>query len=365
MTNTVTPISQDENRLEAASRWVLKIDEGLSSSDKARLKAWLAEEPRHTALLLEVAEAWDKVDSLSRLAEVFPLSNNGLASTRPAVSARSRVLAPRVWAAAASVVIAITAGLVAFTDVTLPGLERSRAPVALAATYETAIGEQKTVLLPDGTEVVLNTDSALRVAYARDARVLNLLRGELHVDVAEDPARPLSVIAGNKIVQALGTEFSVQITDEQHVEVLVTEGKVVVGVQPARIRSVEEETPGSVFVPPVLAQTNSNTVDAGEALVLGVPDEIVTPVTADQIEVELSWKEGRLIFRSEPLAEALAEVERYTTVEFVLLDDELKSETLSGRFRAGDVDTLLALLEANFQIGHEFDGDDRVLLSSL
>ena len=41
------------------------------------------------------------------------------------------------------------------------------------------------------------------------------------------------------------------------------------------------------------------------------------------------------------------------------------SQILSGRFRAGDVDTLLALLEANFQIAHEFDGEDRVLLSSL
>ena len=115
----------------------------------------------------------------------------------------------------------------------------------------------------------------------------------------------------------------------------------------------------------MLAQTEVNTVDAGEALVLGVPDEVVTSVTADDIEVELSWKEGRLIFRSEPLADALAEVERYTTVEFVLLAEELKTQTLSGRFRAGDVDRLLALLEANFGIGHEFDGDDRVLLSGL
>lgn len=365
MTSTVTPISRDEDRLEAASRWVLKIDGGLSSSDEARLKAWLAEEPRHTEVLLEVAEAWDKVDSLSRLAEVFPLSENGPEPARPALWGRPRVLTPHVWAAAASALVAVMVGFVVLTDVALPGLERSRAPAAVAATYETAVGEQKTVLLPDGTEVVLNTDTALRVAYSRDARVLNLLRGELHVDVAEDLARPLSVIAGDKIVQALGTEFSVQITDEQHVEVLVTEGKVVVGVQPARIRTTLEETELPMFVPPVLAQTETNTVDAGEALLLGAPNEVVTPVTADEIEVELSWKDGRLIFRSEPLAEALAEVERYTTVEFVLLDDELRSQTLSGRFRAGDIDTLLALLEANFQIGHEFDGDDRVLLSSL
>ena len=365
MTSKVIPISQDEDRLETASRWVLKIDEGLSGNDEADLKAWLAEEPRHTAVLLEVAEAWDKLDSLSRLAELFPLQADTPRPAQPELLPRPRVMTPRVWVAAASLLVVISAALMVFNDLSLPGLERSRFPATVTATYETAIGEQKTVLLPDGTEMVLNTDTILRVAYSRDARVLHLTRGELHVDVAEDRARPLSVIAGDKIVQALGTEFSVQITDEQHVEVLVTEGKVVVGVQPARIQTMPEDLEPPVFVPPVLAQTETNTVDAGEALVLGLPEEAVTQVTADEIEVELSWKEGRLIFRSEPLAEALAEVERYTTVEFVLLDDELRYQTLSGRFRAGDVDTLLALLEANFQIGHEFDGDDRVLLSSL
>ncbi len=365
MTSTVTPISRDEDRLEAASRWVLAIDEGLSPTDEQRLESWLAEDPRHTAVLLEAAEAWDKLDSLSRLAELFPLEDERLQPVRPAARTRSRVFTPGVWAAAASVLVAVTAGLVVFTDIALPGFDRAHPVVPVAATYETVVGKQKTVLLPDGTEVVLNTDSELRVAYTDTARVLHLVRGELHVDVAEDPARPLSVIAGNKVVQALGTEFSVQITDEQHVEVLVTEGKVVVGVQPARNRPLPESQDSQVLVPPVLVQTEVNTVDAGEALVLGAPDEAVTPVTTDQIEVKLSWKEGRLIFRSEPLADALAEVERYTTVEFVLLDEDLKARTLSGRFRAGDVDTFLALLEANFRIGHEFDGDDRVLLSSL
>jgi len=72
-----------------------------------------------------------------------------------------------------------------------------------------------------------------------------------------------------------------------------------------------------------------------------------------------------LIFRSEPLEQALREVERYTTVEFVVLDESLKSKLLTGRFRTGDVETLLVLLRENFNIHHEFDGENRVLLSSL
>ena len=251
----------------------------------------------------------------------------------------------------------VSAGLFVLSDrLSLPGLESARPLAVVAAHYETAIGEQKTVLLPDGSEVVLNTNSALRVAFSETARVLHLTRGELHIDVAPDPARPLSVVAGNRIVQAVGTSFRVEITEDNQVEVMVTEGKVVVGVQPA--------SGSSAAVTAVLAQKETNTVDAGEALVLGSDEEVVTPVTADDIEVQLSWKEGRLIFRSEPLGKVLAEVERYTTVEFVIVDEGLRSQIMSGRFRTGDVDTLLALLEANFQIRHEFVGDDQVLLSS-
>lgn len=76
------------------------------------------------------------------------------------------------------------------------------------------------------------------------------------------------------------------------------------------------------------------------------------------------WKTGRLVFRSEPLQKALDEVERYTTVEFVILDDELKAEVVSGIFRTVDVEGLLASLELNGRRAHKFDNDNCVLLCS-
>ncbi len=62
---------------------------------------------------------------------------------------------------------------------------------------------------------------------------------------------------------------------------------------------------------------------------------------------------------------ALREVERYTSVEFEVLDEKLKSRVLTGRFRTGDVTALLDMLETNFGIQAEFDGEDRILLSSI
>ena len=71
--NTVVPLSRDSERLEAASRWVLKIDDGvLSASDEAAFGLWMDENPNNRDVLLEVASVWDKTDTLARLADFFP-----------------------------------------------------------------------------------------------------------------------------------------------------------------------------------------------------------------------------------------------------------------------------------------------------
>lgn len=366
--NTVVRISRSDERLEAASRWVLKLDEGLTPDQRAGLEAWLAENPKNAPELMEVAKAWDKLDSLGRLADLFPLATAKPEHTPPVWRRRPAL------AIAAIALVAVAATLFVTTDFGPLGPGSDPTPAVTTARYDTAVGEQKTVLLPDGSEVVLNTNSRLGVRYSGQARVLRLYRGEIHVSVAEDRARPLSVVAGDRIVQAVGTSFSVEITDEDHVELMVTEGKVVVGVRPVGLAPTQPPpAPGGappddnldeIASPPVLAQSKDNTVEAGQTLMLGAPDEKIVPVTPEDIEVKLSWKQGSLIFRSEPLDQALREVERYTTVQFVLLDEELKTRTLSGRFRAGDVDALLASLEANFQIVHRYEGDNRVLLRS-
>jgi transmembrane sensor len=360
--NTIVTISRADERLEAASRWVLKIDEGaLSASDKAAFCAWLDKNPKHGDVLLEVASVWDKTDALACLADIFPYE--ATANQAHAVP-WYRPLASGVAVAASLAVLVVATVLLSPRLETGP--ESARPVPTQTAMYETAIGEKKTVLLPDGSEVVLNTNSQLSLTFSPSARVLHLRRGEILIRVASDPVRPLSVIAADRIVQAIGTEFTVEITENQQVEVMVTEGKVVVGIQPlpVGIPGAMNGDVDTLVLPPVLTQREENTVSAGEELILGENDTVKSAVTDDDIEVKLSWNEGRLIFRSEPLEKALQEVERYTTVEFVLLDETLKTRTISGRFRSGDVEALLESLQMNFNITHEFDSEDRVLLNS-
>jgi transmembrane sensor len=122
---------------------------------------------------------------------------------------------------------------------------------------------------------------------------------------------------------------------------------------------------GTAEVTPAVLGSSSVTVAAGEQLILGSSQEEITEVSLEEIEVKLSWRQGNLIFRGESLEDAVAEIGRYTTVEFVILDDDLKRVRIAGLFRAGDVDGLLATLRENFDISYQWTDDGKILLSSL
>lgn len=349
--NEIVPISRDDQLLEAASRWMLRLEEGLSARDQLALEEWLDEDSSHREVLVEVADVWGRADVLARLAELFPHSREG---SREADTDRYHWW--QRFGLAASFAMLVLVGVLLATP------DRQQEPATVSATYATTVGERKPVLLPDGSELVLNTDSHVAVTFTASRRVVRLAHGEVLVRVAEDRNRPLSVIARDRIIQAVGTEFSVEITNDQQVELIVTEGKVVIGVQPSHSVADAEDIAG---IPRLLALEDEHTVAAGEIVDLTAPELVKTPVSAEEIEVRLSWRDGRLIFRSEPLEKALKEIERYTAVEFVIVDETLKTRTLSGRFRAGDVEALLLSLTVNFDITYEFDGQRRVLLSSL
>ena len=341
-----------EQRYDEASLWIERLDEGLTASESEALQRWMAADPENRALLFRMARLWDKMDSLSRLASLFPDAGR---KRRP-VWTRHPVTVAFVTVLAT---VAVLWSLALFTGF-VPPHDRRGGDVANAieSVYETALGEHATVTLADRTELVLNTNSRVRVKYTPQHRLLVLDAGEVHVRVAEDALRPLSVIAGGKIVQAVGTAFNVEITSDQRVELVVTEGRVRVGVHPP------ERDRDEAFVPAVLPES-SVMVAAGEELILGGVEEEITPVSQVEIDVRLSWREGNLIFGGESLEEALAEVGRYTAVEFVILDEGLRKTRIAGLFKAGDVDSLLAVLRENFDIAYERVDEHTVLLSAL
>ena len=345
MTN-VYPLPPQKRRAGEASEWLAKLDRGLSAVEEQEIKVWLGQHPENRRALLRLASLWDRMDSLSRLTDLFPA-----AQRRP----RRTFL---YSAMAASFLLVIVAGwqivqrspdLLTPADGTLN---------SVASSYETAIGERSTVRLPDQSLLTLNTNSLVTVNYDAMQRVLVLQRGEMSIEVAHDARRPLSVIAGRKVVRAVGTAFNVQMIDEAQVELIVTEGTVMV------VDHIEHRGSALAIEPVRMGGDTPRTVTKGERVLLGVDRETISKVSDSALSAELSWRQGNLIFRGETLAVAIAEVSRYTPVQFEIADERLKELRIGGLFKAGDVDGLLATLKENFNIDAEWLDAERVRLKA-
>ena len=325
----------DQRRMEA-SAWIAKMDNGLRDAEADALRTWMRADPQNEAELLEMARMWDKMDALARLSEVFPRASEA----RPAPIRHRR----QFMAIAASFVFVLAASV--FTAAIMNSDEGEAVPNLAfdAPAYETAIGGISTIELSDGSRITLNTNSRAVVSFSERQRIVKLERGEMHIDVAHDRTRPLSVVAGGRIVQAVGTAFSVKIDGSRRVEVLVADGRVRVGVHEPGTADLGQLESRSVF------DGQSLLVAEGERVVLNADGERVEVLAPEEIEVRLSWRNGNLIFRGESLAAAVEEVSRYTTVDFAIPDRDLQTIRVAGLFKAGDVAGFLSTLQANFDV---------------
>lgn len=337
-------ISIEEQRLDAASDWIAKLDRDLTSDEKQSLQKWLAVSSENTVVLLEVAQVWDKMDDLSRLSDLFPQAN-----------VKQKKSTAWLSAIAASVVIAITIGLFQTSIV-----QYGQSPIiAMQASYQTNVGESNTINLPDNSKIVLNTNTFVQIRYTPTARIIELQRGEIHIDVAHDKSRPLSVIAGGEVIQAVGTAFNVEVRNDL-VELIVTDGKVLVAnnKNTSANKDIEE-------MAKKLPQ-NSMAISKGEKVNLHSSEqyqEEIVKVDSVEMAASLSWQKGNLIFRGESLAEAMAEISRYTDIKFELADDKkLQQVQVAGMFKTGDVTGLLDVLSRNFNISYERVSNDKIIL---
>jgi transmembrane sensor len=254
-------------------------------------------------LTAEQERAW----ALLAAVEDHPRVQEWLARS-PAPRARSHYR----WAAAAAVLFTI--GVVC----TLAYLQL-RPPH-----YETGIGEQRDVLLPDGSRITLNTNTAVTVRYAASVRRIDLERGEAVFSVKHDAQRPFDVAAAGTLTRALGTEFNVDMRPDR-ISVSVIEGVV-------RVSATGD---GATLEPPgIPALTKGRTAEMQRG------DGRIAETAADLNRIH-AWRARRLEFSDTPLPEALAEFNRYSTAHVVIGTPELQSVRVSGVFSIGDTDAFL------------------------
>jgi len=319
---------------EAASHWLIRMDAGtLDPREQAEFEAWRAESGAHAEAFDRAETAWSLFEDADGDPHLDALRESALAATPE--PRRGLWLGVGVGIAA-SLLVAIglgTNGLPGWMSGQPVEIASAPAPTEKPAAalpdrgdFATAKGEKRVVKLDDGSAVTLNTDSAIRVAYGAERRLVRLLRGQALFEVAKNKARPFVVQAGDRQVTALGTVFEVRL-DADRMKVTLVEGKVVVD-------GLDMAGRGPVIVPTILTP--------GEELVamLGAPQKLAK-VDVDQ---QLRWRDGFVEFNDMPIDAAVREINRYSSRQLVVHDDATGRLRVSGVFRTGDPERFAAIV---------------------
>jgi len=346
--SNVVKLPEQEKRYDEASDWIVIFDRGITADEKCEFQRWLHRDSKNHDVFMSMAQLWDGMDELSRLSDLFPDE-----STAYYKSVGSK-LATAASLLLAVCVISLYVGKSSFTPV-------------VTKTYETSIGEHSTVNLPDGSKVVLNTNSLVTVNYNDSHRLVTLMRGEIHIDVAHDKSRPLSVKAGDKVIQAVGTAFNIELHRNNSFELIVTDGEVRVGDRSVfenqiANRNSKRIVDGEPLRKIVRLPLESMSIAKGEKVVVGAEEEVPTKIKDGDIQASLSWRQGNLVFTGQYLEEAIQEISRYTSVEFHFADEEIKRVRIAGLFKAGDVNGLLSALSETFNISSKKTAKEKINL---
>jgi transmembrane sensor len=315
-----------------AAAWIARLHgEDRTSQLEAGFQRWLAASAEHRA-------AFEMANDIWAAAERGPKSaaKSGLAPTR---RARRFALAPAPLAVAASVVALLVGSVLYFRD---PGLS-------------TAVGEQRSVMLEDGTRVTLNTATRLHVEYDRDMRRIILDHGEALFEVSPHPQWPFVVVADGQKVQALGTEFLVR-SDDQQLAIMLLEGKVAVSSGAPSPETAPGRMQSTSAGKDTMLEQASPTQGAGRVFALS-PGERLTftknkspALDRPPLEKVIAWERGHLIFDHTPLGEAVREMNRYSDTEIKIEKTATESTQVTGIFRTGESENFARAIAEAYQL---------------
>ena len=347
--SNVSQFHSKERIQEQACLWISRMDRGLSIAEKQELTSWINQNNTHHKILLEMASYWDDLSVLNELSALFPLEQTPLKNKN-----KSFLLA---MAASVAMFTLISTQIINTNFFTLFGNQQHLVQQQI---FKTKLGEQASFSMTDGTNIQLNTNTIITVAYTQDHRQITLIKGEARFNVAKDKTRPFTVIAGMQSFTALGTIFNVQKNNELAMELVVTEGQVLITQATESLKNITK-----AFKNPLAEQFSGTLVVSGEkAIISEASSTPVNKISLDQIQRELAWQQGILIFDGESLEQVLQEVGRYTATQFNIVDPSLNQLKVAGYFKAGDIEGLLASLSNNFNIDIRRTTDNTIQLFS-
>jgi transmembrane sensor len=220
-------------------------------------------------------------------------------------------------------------------------------------TLATAVGQQRSVTLVDGSVVTLNTNTIIETDLRRSLREIYLRKGEAHFQVAHDRSRPFLVHAGDAVVRAVGTAFEIRVLRDRQVDVVVNEGRVEVQTS---IPSPPQPHAGARLL------QSTQLLRAGQHLSGTGGSYAVAPVSPQQLTSTLAWREGAIVFNGAPLSDAVAEIERYTDAHIVVGDPQTAALQVGGRFRTGNIHEFFDALQGALPISVRQDPNGTIFI---
>ncbi len=314
-----------ETQTQAAA-WLVRLDAENSAATLAQWRQWLSEDARHRAAYLRLENSWHHADCLKNLQPLDGTVDASVLETFPGTCTfpqkRPPPLRPEVvYRTLAAALALISLVLAAWLCIAKPN----------RGVHRTELGGFERVMLPDGSTILLNTNSEIRVRFNSRRRAIALIRGEALFHVAPDARRPFDVEAGDTTVSAIGTSFAVRLQAPRRIEVLVAQGRVAIDPQAAPAR------------PSTLAANEDATIDAGS------PPH-VERMDAEGMARKLAWTQGNLWFEQQTLAGAVAEFNHYNRRKLVLADPAIATLRIGGSFEATDPDAFVTALQHVFAI---------------
>jgi transmembrane sensor len=328
----------------AAAAWLIRLEGQTSPEMWDEFQAWLDTDRRHQAAFVRLRTAWTHCDRFKQLRPEDGRVDRNLLAQLPAgenlaeliesaadeAAEAQHAMDRRRWLMYVGATAAATAGVGMLGW--LSGEHRRW------TYFETDVGGNRKAVLADSSEVLLNTDSRLRIRLGNGRRDGELIRGEAYFNVSHDKLRPFYVKAGRTLVCAMGTAFSVRIHEDRSVQVLVADCRVAVG-------ATDPAASGAPTLPDSAPQAAG-----GDSVELGPNSVIIKQQPHGYVTRKLAWTTGSISFDGETLTEAVREFNRYNRRHLVIIDPAIAQMKVGGSFEAQDPESFAATLEKHFGV---------------
>jgi transmembrane sensor len=300
--------------------WVVRLRSGEATErDAAAFRAWRSGSEENEAAIRSAVSLWNRVGPAAAAVRASDAADNVLVlkkvrreETKTHFSPSRRVFLGGAIAASAAYFMV------------RPPFELWPSLEELSASYRTAKGEQREVQVSEQVTIELNTQTSVNLVSAGQAPHLELLSGEVVVKSALPPDALVKVTAFDGTISASTSHFAAKCIEDQ-VTVTCLEGFVTVDRGERNVTLLPSQ------------QVSFSNVGLGQSLVI------------DQ-GIETAWRSGLLVFNNRPLADVIAEVNRYRSGRIILVRRDLASRLVNGSFHLDNLDEVIRQIRQIYQV---------------